>query len=55
MPRYGSFLFLSILVQMMRSYFNNEKATADTITDDSWLHTGDIVEFSVYLLMYKLT
>ncbi len=28
--------------QVMKGYLNNERATADTITDDGWLRTGDI-------------
>ena len=28
--------------QVMRGYLNNEAATAATIDDDGWLHTGDI-------------
>jgi acyl-CoA synthetase (AMP-forming)/AMP-acid ligase II len=31
--------------QVMKGYLNNPKATAETLTDDGWLRTGDIASY----------
>lgn len=36
----------------MKGYFKNEKATAETIDKDGWLHTGDIAYYDEENLFY---
>ncbi|MDP6513056.1 MAG: AMP-binding protein [SAR202 cluster bacterium] len=40
--------------QVMKGYFNNDQATADTLTEDKWLHTGDIVRMDSDRYVYVL-
>lgn len=40
--------------QVMKGYYNNAQATAETITEDGWLHTGDIVRMDSDRYVYVL-
>lgn len=37
---------------MMKGYFNNFKATAETIDQEGWLHTGDIGHYDDQGILY---
>ncbi|KAG1687954.1 putative 4-coumarate--CoA ligase 3 [Nymphon striatum] len=38
--------------QIMKGYLNNDKATADTVDEEGWLHTGDIGYWTTKGLVY---
>ncbi|OAE32213.1 hypothetical protein AXG93_219s1020 [Marchantia polymorpha subsp. ruderalis] len=39
-------------LNVMRGYLNNEKATAETLDKDGWLHTGDLAKFDENGFLY---
>ncbi len=40
--------------QVMKGYWNNPKETADCLTPDGWLHTGDIARFDEDSYLYLI-